>query len=115
MCVAVRLVVCAPTHERRLALRRAAVGIEWEVVAAVGTVDEALARMASLRGQGLVVDAGVDPPADLAARLAQARPGAVLVGIGAVAGAAAVVPPDDLAALRSALARALHAAGDHGH
>ncbi len=115
MCVAVRLVVWAPTHERRLALRRAATGVEWEVVAAVGTADEALARVAGLHAQVLVVDEGVAPPDDLVARLHGARAAAALVGVGAVQGAAATVPPDDLTALPGVLAAVLHTAGDHRH
>lgn len=115
MCHAVRLVVCARTHERRLELRRAASGVEWEVVAAAGTVDEALTRVESLRAQVLVVDAGVAPSGDLALRLGQARSAAALVGVGVVPGAAATVAPDDLGALRSTLAALLHASGDHRH
>lgn len=115
MCYAVRLVVCAPTHERRLQLRRAAASVEWEVVAAVGTIDEALARVASLRAQVLVVDDGVGPSVDLTDRLHQARPAVALVGVGAVPGAAATIAPDDLGALRPTLAAAVHASGDHGH
>lgn len=115
MCSAVRLVVCAPTHDRRLELRRAATGVEWQVVAAAGTVDEALARVASLRAQVLVIDAGVAPPGDVADRLAEASPDAALVGVGTVPGAAATVAPDDLGALRSTLAGVLHASGGDGH
>lgn len=63
MCSAVRIVVCAVAHERRLALRRAAVGVEWQVVATAATVDEALERVVALRGRILVVDE--DVPGDL--------------------------------------------------
>lgn len=107
--------MCAPSHERRLALRRACAGVAWEVVAAVEGVDEALARVSALRAQALVVDAGVAPPGDLAARLVAVRDGTSLIGVGPVPGAAAMVAHDDLTALPRALAATLHAADDHRH
>jgi hypothetical protein len=115
VCTAVRLVVCAPTHERRLALRRACAGVAWEVVAAVGGVEDALARVAALRAQVLIVDHDVAPPEDLGARLRRTEERASLVGVGAVAGAAATVPSDDLGRLPATLASVLHARGDHRH
>ena len=117
MCYAVRIVVVAPTQERRLALRRAAVGAEWEVVAAVGDAAEALDRVTALRARVLVVDedaAGPDPAA-LAPALAGLRPRVFLVGVGDVPGAQAAVGTDGLPRLRAVLADVLHTAGDHSH
>lgn len=115
VCTAVRVVVCAPAHRRRLALRRAASGLEWQIVAAVAELDDALGQMRALRGRVLVVDADARPPGDLPDRLAAACPGASLVGIGDVPGAAAAVPADDLSGLRATLAAVVHAEGGHVH
>lgn len=93
-------------------VRRSVAGIEWQVVAAVGTVDEALAKMRALHAAVLVVDA-TTPGADGLAW--PGRDAAHLVTIGAVAGADAVVSPDRLDLLRPTVARALHDGGHHSH
>jgi hypothetical protein len=115
VCFAVRIVVAAPTRERRLALRRAAVSAEWEVVADAGTTAEAVDRAIALRARILVVDAATAGSQRSADGLAGLRPRVFLVGVGEVAGADASVPPDGLANLRAVLADLLHDAGDHVH
>lgn len=117
MCFAVRIVVVAPTRTRRLALRRAAVSAEWEVVGDAEGPEDGLAKVTALRARFLVVDedaAGSDP-AGLAAALATLRPRVFLVGVGDVAGADAWVGSDELPRLRTVLAELLHGSGDHAH
>lgn len=112
MCRAVRLVVCAPTAQRRMQLRRAAAGVEWQVVAAVGAPDDALRKVRALHAAALVIDA-TTPDAD---RIAAGDHGVgCLVAVGGVAGADAVVPPDRLDLLAPTLSRVLHDAGHHRH
>ena len=117
MCYAVRIVVAGPTRERRLELRRAAVSAEWEVVADVDGVEQAIAKTAALRARFLVLDAAVatEHPDRIAARLADLRPRVFLVGVGEVPGADATIATDDLPGLRTVLAGLLHDSGDHAH
>lgn len=117
MCFAVRIVVAAPTRERRMELRRAAVSAEWEVVADADSAEQAVAKVRALRAQILVVDAAAAAPRlqDMTAQLASLRPRVFLVGVGEVAGADASVAEDDLADLRDVLAELLHDSGHHAH
>lgn len=117
MCVAVRIVVAAATRERRLQLRRAAVSAEWEVVAAVEDADAAVAKVTGLRARVLVLDesASGQDATTIGERLRRLRPPAVLVGVGGIDGAHAVIAADALASLRHTIAEALHATGDHRH
>jgi DNA-binding NarL/FixJ family response regulator len=117
VCFAVRILVAAPTRERRMQLRRAAVSAEWEVVGEADDPDEAVARATALRARFLVLDAGASgpEPQEIAARLASLRPRIFLVGVGDVPGADAQVADDSLADLRDVLAGLLHDAGDHTH
>lgn len=99
-----------------MALRRAAAGVEWQVVAATGDVDDAIDALARLHARILLLDAEVAAGADeVVDRLRTVRPDALLVGFGDVAGAHAMVPtqrPDELPGVLAAL---LHARGDHRH
>jgi hypothetical protein len=117
VCLAVRIVVAAPTRERRLQLRRAAVSAEWEVVADADSAEHAVAKTTALRARILVVDAASagENPGQIATRLAGVRPRVLLVGVGEVPGADATVAPDGLAGLRTVLADLLHESGDHVH
>lgn len=117
MCSAVRIVVCAPTSARRAALRRAAVGVTWQVVAAVADVDTAVDRMVALRGRVLVVDGALTGAVagDVAAGVRAVLPEVLLVGVGRVAGADAIIDADALHRLPRVLADVLHAGGDHRH
>jgi hypothetical protein len=115
VCFAVRIVVAAPTRERRLELRRAAVSAEWEVVADAQAAGQAVDKATTLRARILVVDAATAGSQRIADGLAGARPGMFLVGVGDVAGADASVAPDGLANLRAVLADLLHGSGDHVH
>ncbi|HEX6255321.1 MAG TPA: hypothetical protein VFZ70_05865 [Euzebyales bacterium] len=112
MCTAVRIVILAATKERRAALRRAAVGTAWQVVAAVGDVDEAVDRLRALHAKVLVVDAASGASTD---HVRTPVGDVLLVGVGDLAGADAVVPAEDLGRLPGALADLLHAGGDHTH
>jgi hypothetical protein len=114
VCTAVRIVVLAPTKERRAVLRRAAVGTAWQVVAAVADVDEAVDRLRALHGKILVVDGAYDRPSG---RIRAAVGDVLVVGVGGgeVDGADAVVPPGELGRLPGTLADLLHAGGDHTH
>ncbi|HSK92229.1 MAG TPA: hypothetical protein VK875_13060 [Euzebyales bacterium] len=116
MCFAVRVVVVAPTRERRLALRRAAVSAEWEVVGDAEDPGEALDRATALRARFVVLDAAAagSGGAELATGLRDLRPRAFLVGVGGVDAADAQVP-DDLGGLRDVMAGLLHDSGDHAH
>lgn len=109
--------MCAPTRARRSAVRRAAVGVAWQVVAIAADVDTAIERLAVLRGRVLVVDGAVPGAGtgDVAARLRSAAPDVLLVGIGEVADTDAGVPADEPERLPEVLADVLHASGDHTH
>lgn len=100
-----------------MALRRAAVGVAWQVVAAVPDVDAAVDRLTTLRGRVLVIDGAVDGAAtgQVSARLRAAVPEVLLVGVGDVSGVDATVPAGDPGRLPGALAEVLHAGGDHIH
>jgi DNA-binding NarL/FixJ family response regulator len=118
MCTAVRVVVAAAERERRLALRRATVTAEWEVVGeaadAAGAYSEAIER----RGRFLVIEAdlaGDDGWQALLRRLRSINPNLLVVGVGEVAGADASVPGDRLGDLRAAMRDLLHDRGDHQH
>ncbi|HVD16308.1 MAG TPA: hypothetical protein VNK73_17905 [Actinomycetota bacterium] len=117
MCTAVRVVVAAAERERRLALRRAAVTAEWEVVGeaadAAGAYSEAIER----RARFLVVEADLagDGWDALLRRLRSFSPNLLVVGVGEVAGADASVPPAGLDDLRPTMRDLLHDRGDHQH
>lgn len=117
MCYAVRILVAAPTRDRRMELRRAAVSAEWEVVGEADDPEDAVAKATALRARFLVLDAGTSgpKPQEIAARLASLQPRAFLVGVGDVPGADAQVPAGGLANLRDVLAGLLHGSGDHTH
>lgn len=116
MCFAVRIVVVAPTRERRLALRRAAVSAEWEVVGEAEDAAGGVARAGALRARFVVLDeAAVGDSAAAAAELADLQPRVFLVGVGDVDGADAQVAGDGLTDLRGVLADLLHRSGDHTH
>lgn len=117
MCFAVRIVVAAPTRERRMELRRAAVSAEWEVVADAVGAEEAVAKVIALRARILVLDSSAagPRPQEVAAQTASLRPRVFLVGVGEVAGADASVEHGGLADLRGVLAGLLHDSGDHAH
>jgi DNA-binding NarL/FixJ family response regulator len=117
MCTAVRVVVAAAERERRLALRRATVTAEWEVVGeaadAAGAYSEAIER----RGRFLVIEADLAGGGweALLRRLRSISPNLLVVGVGEVAGADASVPGDRLGDLRAAMRDLLHDRGDHQH
>jgi hypothetical protein len=117
VCSAVRVVVAAAERERRLALRRATVTAEWEVVGegsdAAGAYSEAVER----RARFLVVDADLatDGWDALLRRLRSFSPNVLVVGVGEVAGADAGVASDELDRLRPAMRELLHERGDHAH
>src|SRR5262245_8285829 len=117
VCTAVRIVVAAPTRERRLALRRAVVTAEWEVVGEADGPQAAYAEAVERRARFLVLDAAAagDRPETLARRLRSVSPLAFVVGVGAVPGAHASVAADGLDRLRDTLRALLHDAGDHAH
>jgi hypothetical protein len=110
-------VVAAAERERRLALRRATVTAEWEVVGegsdAAGAYGEAVER----RARFLVVEAGLagDGWEALLRRLRSVSPNVLVVGVGEVAGADASVAAGDLHQLRPAMRDLLHEHGDHQH
>jgi DNA-binding NarL/FixJ family response regulator len=117
MCVVVRIVVAAPTPERQMALRRAAPGVEWEVVAAVADADQAVALLKRLHAQVLILDAettGADA-ADLSERLQALSPPALLVGVGDLRHAHAHIASERLEDLHRVLTDLLHDTGDHMH
>lgn len=117
MCYALRIVVAAAERERRLALRRAVVTADWEVVSEAADAEGASRETVERRGRILVLDAsaaGPDPAA-LIRRLKAVSPLVLVVGVGEVPGADATVPADDLTQLRGAVRDLLHASGDHTH
>src|SRR4029453_16743838 len=62
MCTAVRIVIAAAEAERRLALRRAAVTAEWEVVGEADGPEAAYAEAVERRARFLVLDASAAGP-----------------------------------------------------
>jgi DNA-binding NarL/FixJ family response regulator len=117
MCTAVRIVVAAAEPDRRLALRRAAVTAEWEVVGEADGPEAAYGEAVERRARFLVLDAGAAGPRPevLVRRLKSTSPNAFVVGVGEVPGADATVGTDDLDGLRDAMRDLLHASGDHQH
>jgi hypothetical protein len=117
VCSAVRVVVAAVEPERRLALRRATVTAEWEVVGegsdAAGAYGEAVER----RARFLVVEADLagDGWQALLRRLRSVSPNVLVVGVGEVAGADACVAAGELDRLRATMRDLLHQRGDHQH
>lgn len=76
-----RFVLCAAPDEGALgALKRAAVGAEWELVGGATSAEEAVAQAAEWRPDILVFFGAMAP--DLAERASAARPGLRTVAIG---------------------------------
>jgi DNA-binding NarL/FixJ family response regulator len=117
MCTAVRIVVAAADRERRLALRRAAVTAEWEVVGEAADAEAAYTEAVERRARFLVLDpsAAGPRPAALVRRLKSTSPNAFVVGLGELEGSDATVPADALDGLRDAIRDLLHDSGDHQH
>lgn len=117
MCTAVRIVVAAPTRERRLEFRRAAVTAEWEVVGEAEDAEGALTETVERRARFLVLDAAAAGPRPevLVRRLKSTSPLALVVGVGEIPGTDATVPTGDLSGLRDQMAKLLHDSGDHTH
>ena len=117
MCTAVRILVAASSREGRLALRRASVTAEWEVVGEAADADTAVRDAVELRARFLVIEAGAAGPRPEVAvrRLKSLAPTAFVVGVGDIPGADASVDPGHLDGLRDAMAGLLHDSGDHSH
>ncbi|HEX9342459.1 MAG TPA: hypothetical protein VF995_02430 [Actinomycetota bacterium] len=119
MCTAVRVVVAAADHARRLELRRAVVTAEWEVVGEADSPEAAYREAVERRARFLVLDATAagSRPEGIVRRLKSVSPNAFVVTVGdlAAAGADAAVPADGLDALRDTMRDLLHASGDHAH
>ena len=115
MCTAVRIVIAAAEAERRLALRRAAVTAEWEVVGEADGPEAAYAEAVERRARFLVLDASAAGPRPevLVRRLRSTSPNAFVVG--EVQGVDATVAADALEGLRDVMRDLLHESGDHQH
>ncbi len=117
MCSAVRVVVAAVERERRLALRRATVTAEWEVVGESSDAADAYGEAVERRARFLVVEADLagDGWQALLRRLRSVSPNVLVVGVGEVAGADACVAAGELDRLRATMRDLLHERGDHQH
>jgi hypothetical protein len=80
VCRALR-VLCAALDWTRLGeLKRATVGVEWELSGGATSLDELAAQVADLRPDVVVVDGTLGP--DAVARAREAKPGVRVVSIG---------------------------------
>ncbi|HEV8572061.1 MAG TPA: hypothetical protein VGR49_03285 [Actinomycetota bacterium] len=102
MCIAVRVLCAAPTPESLAALKRAAVGAEWEVTGGATSGEEALAHVRTWFPHVLVFDASLGR--DLGRRAAALHPGIRTVSVG---DAEADLTVGSLEEVRSAVARSL--------
>jgi hypothetical protein len=111
------VVVAAAERERRLALRRATVTAEWEVVGEGADAAAAYGEAVERRARFLVVEAELagDGWEALLRRLRSVSPTVLVVGVGEVPGADAAVPADELDRLRETMRVLLHGSGDHAH
>jgi hypothetical protein len=80
MCTAVRVLCAAPDAESLGALKRAAVGTEWELIGGATTADEALAHVRTWFPNILVFDARLGK--DVGRRAALLHPGIRTVSVG---------------------------------
>jgi DNA-binding NarL/FixJ family response regulator len=87
-------VLCAASSPGRLdEIRRAAVGVEWELVGGASSLEELVDQLAEVRPNVVVIDSGLGPEA--AARARQVLPRARIVSIGELPGVDAVAPSVD--------------------
>lgn len=80
MCTAVRVLCAAPTAESLTALKRAAVGAEWEVIGGATSAEEALAHVRTWFPHVLVFDARLGK--DLGRQATLLHPGIRTVSVG---------------------------------
>jgi len=99
MCRGLRILVVAPTAEGVIALRRATVAAQWEVVGAAEGLDRLEEELESSRPDVVVLDAAVGPEAVAAVR--RLRPRARLLSVGALEGTDQVA--DSIAEIRAAI------------
>jgi orotidine-5'-phosphate decarboxylase len=82
MCRALRVLCAAGNRERLVELKRASVGVEWELTGGATSLEELAAQVADLRPDVVVVDAALGPQAVTGAR--EAKPGVRVVGVGSL-------------------------------
>lgn len=79
-------VLCATTDRARLGeLKRASVGVEWELAGGATSLEELAAQVADLRPDVVVIDAALGPEGVSNAK--EAKPGVRIVSIGPLPGA----------------------------
>jgi sugar/nucleoside kinase (ribokinase family) len=83
-CVALKVVCLARDRESLLALKRAAVGSEWELTPGATSLGDAMEQLREFQAHVLVVH-GVD--GDVVARVRQAHPGVRIVLVASATGA----------------------------
>jgi hypothetical protein len=80
MCRALTVLCAAADRDRLGELKRASVGVEWELSGGATSLDELAAQVADLRPDVVVVDGGLGPGAVSRAR--EAKPGIRVVSVG---------------------------------
>jgi AmiR/NasT family two-component response regulator len=80
MCRALRVLCAAPDRERLLALKRATVSAQWELVGGACSLDELVSQVDGVAPDVVVIDAGIGPHA--ASRVREHRATARIVSVG---------------------------------
>jgi chemotaxis response regulator CheB len=83
-CRAVRVLCAAGSPHRLAELKRAAVGVEWELVGGATSVQELESQVAEFLPDVIVIDESLGSESAAAARLAAPR--ARIIGVGTLAG-----------------------------
>jgi chemotaxis response regulator CheB len=91
-CRAVRVLCAAGSPQRLAELKRAAVGVEWELVGGATSIEELERQVAEFRPDVIVIDESLGSESAAAARLSAPR--ARVIGVGNLTGVDASSPSE---------------------